>query len=113
MRTLNIATRRELLTRGLGLIGIGAAIPDFLIRSALAGPSALPGQRVLVILQLDGGNDSLNTVIPYGHKEYYEYRKAAKKKRQLRAGEGAMMASNKQRPTECADWHGADAQHEP
>lgn len=77
MPTLNIATRRELLTRGLGLVGIGTAVPNFLIRSALAGPSALPGQRVLVILQLDGGNDTLNTVIPYGHKEYYEYRKAA------------------------------------
>jgi len=77
MSALRIATRRELLTTGLGLIGIGTAVPDFLIRSALAGPPAEAGQKVLVILQLDGGNDTLNTVIPYGHKQYYEYRKAA------------------------------------
>jgi uncharacterized protein (DUF1501 family) len=77
MREIQIATRREFLTRGLGLVGVGAALPNFLIRSALAGPKAESGQRVLVILQLDGGNDTLNTLIPYGHKEYYEYRKAA------------------------------------
>ncbi len=77
MSKLPIATRRDILSCGLGLVGIGAALPDFLIRSALAGPQAEPDQRVLVILQLDGGNDSLNTLIPYGHKEYYEYRKAA------------------------------------
>lgn len=77
MSGFNIATRREFLTRGLGIVGIGAALPDFLIRTALAGPQAQQDQRILVILQLDGGNDSLNTVIPYGHKEYHEYRKAA------------------------------------
>lgn len=77
MSNITIATRREFLTRGLGLVGIGSAVPNFLIRSALAGPRAEPGQRVLVILQLDGGNDTLNTLIPYGHAEYHEYRKAA------------------------------------
>ncbi len=77
MSNINIATRREILTRGLGLVGIGSALPNFLIRSALAGPQAEADQRVVVILQLDGGNDSLNTVIPYGHKEYHEYRKQA------------------------------------
>lgn len=77
MSDVRIATRREFLTQGLGLVGVGAALPNFLIRSALAGPKAETGQRVLVILQLDGGNDTLNTLIPYGHKEYYEYRKEA------------------------------------
>ena len=77
MSDINIATRREFLTRGMGVVGVGSALPNFLIRSALAGPKAEPGQRVVVILQLDGGNDSLNTLIPHGHKEYHEYRKAA------------------------------------
>lgn len=77
MSEITIATRRELLTRGMGLVGIGAALPDYLIRSALAGPKAQDDQRILVILQLDGGNDSLSTVVPHGHKEYYEYRKKA------------------------------------
>ncbi len=77
MTTPGIVTRRELLTRGLGVVGIGAALPSFLVRAALAAPRAEPGQRILVILQLDGGNDGMNTLVPYGHREYYQYRKAA------------------------------------
>lgn len=77
MSNVHIVTRREFLTAGLGLVAVGSAVPNFLIRSALAGPKAEPDQRVLVILQLDGGNDTLNTLIPYGHREYFEYRKAA------------------------------------
>ena len=30
---------------------------------------------VLVVLQLAGGNDALNTVIPYGNPKYYDHRK--------------------------------------
>ncbi|MBL8892014.1 MAG: DUF1501 domain-containing protein [Planctomycetaceae bacterium] len=32
------------------------------------------GERVLVVLQLSGGNDSLNTLIPYGDDGYYQNR---------------------------------------
>lgn len=74
MQRVPITTRRELLSTGLGLIGIGSALPGFLVRTALAGPDADEGQRVLVVLQLHGGNDSLSTLIPYGHKRYYEVR---------------------------------------
>jgi uncharacterized protein (DUF1501 family) len=71
MPNLNIATRREFLARGLGIIGIGTALPDFVIRTALAGPDAQRDQRVLVIMQMDGGNDTLNTIVPHGHPEYH------------------------------------------
>jgi uncharacterized protein (DUF1501 family) len=30
--------------------------------------------RVLVVLSLSGGNDGLNTLIPYGNPKYYDYR---------------------------------------
>jgi uncharacterized protein (DUF1501 family) len=78
MSDITIATRREILSCGLGLIGVGTALPNFLIRTALAGPQAQPAQRVLVVLQLHGGNDAMSTLVPYGHKEYHEYRKATK-----------------------------------
>ena len=31
-------------------------------------------KQVLVVLQLNGGNDFMNTVIPYGDPLYYDYR---------------------------------------
>jgi len=77
MPKIAVTTRREWLTRGLGLVGIGGAVPRFLVRSALGGPTAEPDQRVLVVLQLDGGNDALSTLVPYGNPRYYEYRKEA------------------------------------
>jgi uncharacterized protein (DUF1501 family) len=46
---------------------------------ALAAP-ALPGlpgsadERVLVVINLQGGNDGLNTLVPYGTADYYRYR---------------------------------------
>ena len=30
--------------------------------------------RILVVLELSGGNDGLNTVVPYGDDAYYRYR---------------------------------------
>lgn len=75
MSRVNIATRRALLTQGLGLVGVGSVVPNFLIRAALAGPRSEPGQQVTVVLQLAGGHDGLSALVPYGHKDYYEHRK--------------------------------------
>ncbi|MCC6417158.1 MAG: DUF1501 domain-containing protein [Gemmataceae bacterium] len=75
---MKIATRREFLTQGLGLIGVGAALPNFLINTALGGPQAQPDQPVLVVLQLSGGNDAMSTLVPHGHREYHEYRRVTR-----------------------------------
>ena len=61
-----------------GLIQVGAAAG--LVASPLMfGPAAMgqtrgAGNRILVILELSGGNDGLNTVIPYGDDAYYRHR---------------------------------------
>lgn len=78
MSNLQIATRREFLTRGLGLVGVGSVLPNFLIKTAMAGPQAQPEQPILVMLQLGGGNDAMSTLVPHGHKEYHEYRRATR-----------------------------------
>jgi uncharacterized protein (DUF1501 family) len=68
-------TRRELMRLGLGgatLLACGATVPTFLARSAaaLTEPAPRRGGRVLVVLQLDGGNDGLNTVVPHRDDVY-------------------------------------------
>ena len=72
-------TRRELLRLGLGgstLLACGATVPGFLARSATAmGDGGGPGGgRILVVVQLDGGNDGLNTVVPHGDDVYRKSR---------------------------------------
>ena len=75
-------SRREFLARGLYGIGIGAGLPVFLSRtSAALTAQALQGtsveqhpERILVVLELSGGNDGLNTVVPYGDPAYYRAR---------------------------------------
>jgi uncharacterized protein (DUF1501 family) len=78
MSQLPIATRRDFLNRGLGLIGVSAALPNFLIRSALAEPPAQNAQQILVVIEMSGGNDSLSTLIPYSNKAYVEGRKTTR-----------------------------------
>ncbi len=76
MAELKIATRREFLTQGLGLVGVGAVLPNFLVRTALAAPQNHNNNRVLVLLEMTGGHDGPSALVPYGHEGYYRLRKA-------------------------------------
>src|SRR5262245_55667482 len=75
-------SRREFLARGLYGIGVGAGLPLVLSRtSAALTAQALRGtsveshpERILVVVELSGGNDGLNTVVPYGDAAYYRAR---------------------------------------
>ena len=74
-------TRRDFLTGSLSLLSTSATLPLFLGQTAsvLAAPRRRErlrddAQRILVVVQLAGGNDGLNTVIPYTHSEYYRLR---------------------------------------
>lgn len=77
-------TRRQFLQGSLATLATTASVPAFLASAnrVLAEADALnpniPGlasERVLVVIQLSGGNDGLNTVIPYANSTYYEKRK--------------------------------------
>jgi uncharacterized protein (DUF1501 family) len=72
-------TRRELLRLGLGPAALWAcagSVPEFLARSArAAGKAGAPQGRVLVVLELTGGNDGLNTIVPYRDDAYRKHRR--------------------------------------
>ena len=67
--------RRDLLRAGFGSVVLGATglgrSPFF--SQAAAAPAPKPG-RILVVVELSGGNDGLNTVVPYGDDAYYKAR---------------------------------------
>ncbi|MCG3150539.1 MAG: hypothetical protein PCFJNLEI_04025 [Verrucomicrobiae bacterium] len=80
-----LQTRREFLRKGIYFVAASATAPFFLTRTALAldnlvanaGTRSLPGvpdDRILVVIQMSGGNDGLNTVVPYAMDEYYRVR---------------------------------------
>ena len=73
-------SRREALQQGLCGLGVSAGLPLIFGRAAqsMAEDETSGGvvnpERILVIVELDGGNDGLNTVVPYGDDAYYRHR---------------------------------------
>ena len=75
-------SRRDFLSRGLvfgagarGLAAGYAAVPDVFAKAVYAAKSAgVTNDRVLVMIQLGGGNDGLQTVIPIGDPKYRDLR---------------------------------------
>ena len=77
-------SRRIFIRQGVMLASFAATLPHFIQESALgmlapdgSATSSRPGvpdERILVIVQLSGGNDGLNTVVPYGDREYHAAR---------------------------------------
>lgn len=69
-------TRREFLSTGLkgaGLLAASAFVPTFITRTA-AATGAARDSSILVVVQLSGGNDGLNTVIPFANDLYAKAR---------------------------------------
>ncbi|NUQ66329.1 MAG: DUF1501 domain-containing protein [Pirellulales bacterium] len=67
-------TRRDFLKSALGastLLSLAPTAPVFLARTALAGAERKSeGDTALVLIELSGGNDGLNTVVPYADDAY-------------------------------------------
>lgn len=78
-------TRREFIKKGLTMVAVGATAPSFITRTALAmnnpwdvaqvtSRPGVPDDRVLVVVQMGGGNDGLNTLVPFTNDAYYRAR---------------------------------------
>jgi uncharacterized protein (DUF1501 family) len=57
---------------GAATIGIQGTIPNWLLAATDAGEKQ--DEKVLVVVQLTGGNDGLNTVVPFREDAYYRAR---------------------------------------
>src|SRR5262245_50994873 len=67
--------RRQFLTRtlqGTSLLAVGSVVPGFVANTARAADAGK--DTVLVVIEMNGGNDGLNTVIPYADDLYLKYR---------------------------------------
>jgi uncharacterized protein (DUF1501 family) len=72
--------RSTFVSRSLGIAVLGGTMPAAFAQAALAqaaplatAASADPG-NVLVVIQLAGGNDGLNTIVPYSDDAYHKAR---------------------------------------
>ena len=81
------STRRDFLKTSLGaatLVSLGPTIPTFFSATALADAAGRnSGETVLIVLQLAGGNDGLNAVVPFADDHYARNRDTLR----LKAGE--------------------------
>ncbi|HTR36402.1 MAG TPA: DUF1501 domain-containing protein [Bryobacteraceae bacterium] len=71
------SSRRDMFRLGLFGVGVSAAavpMPLFAQAAAALASQAKSNGKILVVLELSGGNDGLNTVIPYGDDAYYRLR---------------------------------------
>lgn len=79
IRMSDLLSRRDIVKSG-GMIAVGLVAPRWLatiahgdlLRQATGGKAT--GDTVLVVCQLSGGNDGLNTVVPWANKRYYDLR---------------------------------------
>jgi len=76
-------TRRDFLQSSAMFASAALTVPAFVQSSALALPRPMMGlrsiagvdeDRILVVIQLSGGNDGLNTLVPYGDDAYQRVR---------------------------------------
>ncbi|MEW6207234.1 MAG: DUF1501 domain-containing protein [Acidobacteriota bacterium] len=64
-------TRRQFVKRSAGMVSLSLLMPRVLLTDAQAQSA---NRRIFVVIQLGGGNDGLNTLIPYTDPTYHTKR---------------------------------------
>lgn len=69
--------RRDFLKSTLAISALGAQIPNMLTRLPSRNRfrwSSIDSDRIVVLVKLNGGNDGINTIIPFQDTKYYQNR---------------------------------------
>ncbi|HEY9289138.1 MAG TPA: DUF1501 domain-containing protein [Candidatus Dormibacteraeota bacterium] len=85
-------SRRDFFKQGLLPLAAGVTVPSVFANGVAAAaadaPNAAPSNKILVLVQLAGGNDGLNTLIPYQEGAYHDARPT------LRQDQGVLTLNN-------------------
>src|SRR5204862_4473974 len=71
-------SRRDMLRIGTGGLGFGlfgglGPVPYVFSKASQVAAQGTSG-KILVVFEWFGGNDGLNTIVPYGDSQYYKHR---------------------------------------
>src|SRR5215467_10518714 len=72
-------SRRDLIRIGAGGVGFGlfgglGPVPYVFSKASEVAAAASDSGKILVVFEWFGGNDGLNTIVPYGDSTYYKHR---------------------------------------
>jgi len=72
-------SRRDMIRIGAGGLGFGlfggiGPVPSVFGQASAAAAAANSSGKILVVFEWFGGNDGLNTIVPYGDAMYYKHR---------------------------------------
>ncbi len=82
-KLLDAAFTRRRFLGGMAMLSVATTVPAFIGSTAeafadtdwyTASKPGVPEGRILVVVQLSGGNDGLNTVVPFGDDNYHRAR---------------------------------------
>jgi uncharacterized protein (DUF1501 family) len=67
-------TRRQFIKRSAGAVSLSMLMPNLLLARGQEAAAVDPNRRILLLFQLNGAGDGLNTVIPYSNARYKSLR---------------------------------------
>ena len=83
--------RRDFI-KSTGLASTALMVPSFIRASKNSNSAYTRNGKILIVIQLSGGNDGLNTIIPYEDDLYYNYRPTIgiEQKEVIKVGQGGL-----------------------
>ncbi|MEW6127631.1 MAG: DUF1501 domain-containing protein [Acidobacteriota bacterium] len=87
-------TRRQFIQRSATAVSLGVVMPNLFLSEALGQTADTQNSKKLVVIQMSGGNDGFNTVIPFSDSRYLALRpKLAFRESELNTAKGSMLLS--------------------